>query len=297
MRNYIAGNASLSDFVFQEAESSHLPSAVLRLVAQDIAIAFERLLAVLKEEYVRESKRHPSAASDRRAERVRQLLAGETIDTPELAYDLDGWHVGMVITGRKASDAVRELATALGRSLLLVQGDDDVVWAWLGGQRKLSASDFNLGASIWPAQNPLATGEPALGRSGWRLTHRQAQAALPVALRGRPSIVRYADVALLASLLQDDLLVTSLRQLYLIPLSEERAGGKVARETLRAYLSTERNASSAAALLGVSRRTVANRLQAVEAKLGRPLGSTLAGIEAALHLEDLDEPDRVSWRP
>jgi hypothetical protein len=228
---------------------------------------------------------------------VRQLLAGETIDTPELAYDLDGWHVGIVVTGRQASDAVRELATALGRPLLLVQGDDGVVWAWLGGQRKLGASDFDLGAAIWPTQNPLAIGEPAQGRSGWRLTHRQAQAALPVALRGRPSFVRYADVALLASLLQDDLLATSLRELYLIPLSEERAGGKVLRETLRAYLSTERNASSAAALLGVSRRTVANRLQAVEAKLGRPLGSTLAGIEAALHLEDLDEPDQVSRRP
>jgi hypothetical protein len=45
--------------------------------------------------------------------------------------------------------------------------------------------------------------------------------------------------------------------------------------------------SSAAAALGVSRRTVANRLQTVEARIGRPLGASMPDLEAALRLEEL----------
>jgi hypothetical protein len=54
-------------------------------------------------------------------------------------------------------------------------------------------------------------GEPARGIDGWRLSHRQAKAALPTALRAPEAFVRYGDVALLAATLADDLLATSLR--------------------------------------------------------------------------------------
>jgi DNA-binding PucR family transcriptional regulator len=95
-------------------------------------------------------------------------------------------------------------------------------------------------------------------------------------------------VALIASALQDDLLATSLRNLYLVPLSEEKDKGKILKETLRAYLSSERNISSTAAALGVSRRTVANRLHTIETRLARPLSATLPGVEAALYLEKFE---------
>lgn len=68
-----------------------------------------------------------------------------------------------------------------------------------------------------------------------------ARAALLIAERKGQSILRYADVAVLASVLSDDLGTTSLRQLYLEPLEGMRDGGKVARETLRAYFATQRN--------------------------------------------------------
>ena len=117
----------------------------------------------------------------------------------------------------------------------------------------------------------MTVGEPGEGLSGWRFSHRQAKAALPVAERRGQAVVRYADVALLASILRDDLLATSLRQLYLEPLERARDGGKVARETLRAYFAAERNISSTAAALGVDRRTVTNRIRAIEDLFGRPL--------------------------
>src|SRR4029077_6656331 len=116
--------------------------------------------------------------------------------------------------------------------------------------------------------------------------HRQAKAALPVAERRGQVIVRYADVALLASMLRDDLLATSLRQLYLEPLARAKDGGKVARETLRAYFATERNISSTAAVLGVDRRTVTNRIRAAEDLFGRPLGDFATELETALLLDE-----------
>jgi DNA-binding PucR family transcriptional regulator len=75
--------------------------------------------------------------------------------------------------------------------------------------------------------------------------------------------------------------------IYLAPLAAERDGGAVARRTLRAYFAAERNISSTAAALGVDRRTVRNRLRAIEELLGRPLGEAAPDLEVALRLEQL----------
>ena len=127
---------------------------------------------------------------------------------------------------------------------------------------------------------------PARGSRAGGFSHRQAKAALPIAERRGQAVVRYADVALLASILRDDLLVTSLRQLYLEPLARAKDGGEVGRETLRAYFATERNISSTAAVLGVDRRTVTNRIRAVEDLFGRPLKDFATELETALLLDD-----------
>jgi DNA-binding PucR family transcriptional regulator len=88
-------------------------------------------------------------------------------------------------------------------------------------------------------------------------------------------------------MLSDDLLATSLRELFLAPLEQERDGGRVLLETLRIYFSADRKVSSAAAALGVTRRTVANRLRTVETRLGCSLRSVAAEMEAALQLRNL----------
>jgi DNA-binding PucR family transcriptional regulator len=114
-----------------------------------------------------------------------------------------------------------------------------------------------------------------------------------VAIRTSKSLVRYGDVVLQAALLRDELLASSLQSLYLTPLEEERGGGEVLRQTLRAYFAAERHVSSAAAALRVDRHTVARRLSAVEDRLGRPLGHCLSELEAALRLEDMQKRTRT----
>jgi DNA-binding PucR family transcriptional regulator len=105
-------------------------------------------------------------------------------------------------------------------------------------------------------------------------------------------VVRYAEAGLLASVTGDELLLESLRQAYLTPLCEERDGGEALRETLRTYLGTGRNVSSAAAALGLNRETVRKRLRVAEERIGRLIDHCAAELEIALRLEGTREAPR-----
>jgi hypothetical protein len=292
LRRYLAGYTLLGDFVFQEAkETGQLRSPALQRLLRAQAALLDRLLAAVSEEYCREEQERLGSAEERRADRVRRLLAGELIDISELAYEFDAWHVGAIASGPDAAEALRELARLLDTRLLLIRREEGSVWAWLGARRGLDAVELQgIASRDWPADISLALGDPAQGLTGWRLTHQQAKAALPIALGSSASVVRYADVALVASMLRDDLLVTSLRERFLAPLEQERDGGAIARATLRAYFAAERNVSSAAAALGVNRQTISNRLRAIEERLGCSLSASTTEVEAALRLQDIGHP-------
>jgi len=296
LRRCFAGYTLLGDFLMKEAEQGGLlHDEALQRVLRAQAALFDRLVAAVTDEYAREAESRLDTAEERRAERVRGLLAGELIDTSELQYDFEAHHLGLIVAGPGAGEAIHELSRTLDRRLLWVRRDEGALWAWLGGRVAPDPEELErIVSASRQDELTLAIGEPAEGLAGWRLTHRQAQATLPIALRGSQACTRYGEVALLASMLQDDLLVASLRQLYLRPLEEERDGGELARETLRAYFAADRNVSSAAATLGVNRHTVANRLRVIEQRLGRLLNTCTAEMEAALHLDQTVELHEVS---
>jgi PucR C-terminal helix-turn-helix domain/GGDEF-like domain len=288
LRRYFAGNALFGDFLVEEAERAEVPNSALRRLLAEQATLGDRLLAAVSAEHAREAENRPSNSSERRRESVKSLLAGELVDRSELGYDLDAHHLALMAKGEGAQEAMRVLAGKLDRRLLAVCREEEPIWAcWLGGGRPLETEralralgEISLGRVF------VAVGEPGEGLSGWRFSHRQAKAALPIAERRGQAILRYADVALLASILRDDLGATSLHQLYLEPLERARDGGKVGRETLRAYFAAERNISSTAAVLGVDRRTVTNRIHAIEDLFGRPLKEFATELETALRLDD-----------
>jgi PucR C-terminal helix-turn-helix domain/GGDEF-like domain len=296
LRRYFGGYTLLCDFLIEEAESDELlRGSPLKSLLRTQAALFDRLIAAVSEEYGREIGGRPATAEEHRAECVRKLLAGELVDTSELTYELDAWHLGMLLAGSGASEAIRDLLKPLDGRLLIVSGGEETVLAWLGGRRRFDPAELErLASSALPAQISLAIGEPGEDLAGWRLTHRQARAALQVVMHSSRKCARYADVALLASAMQDDLLATSLRELYLKPLEQERDGGAIARQTLRTYIAAERNVTSAAAALDINRNTVANRLRTIEARIGRPLSSCVAGLDVALCLEELGERSRAS---
>jgi hypothetical protein len=287
LKRYFAGYTLLVDYAIAEADAVGLLDKVaLRDLLRGQAVVFERLIAEISSEYGREAAGRLVSSEQRQAERVRRLLVGELINSTDLAYELDDWHIGAVAAGDDAEEALRRIAGSLDRRHLLIRHDDGTVWAWLGCRREVDRElTYERIADEWPAEMRLAVGEPANRRVGWRLSHCQARMAFPFAQPGTGPI-RYSEVALLASVLRDDVLSNSLRHLYLDPLAAERDGGRCLRETLRAYFAAERNISSTSAALGVSRQTVKKRLQRAEAVLGRDIRGCGAELEAALQLEE-----------
>ena len=289
LRRYIAGYALVWDFVMEEAARDPLGHGdSLRRVQMKHAALLDRLIVAITDEYTREVEQAGRSPERRRAELVLDLLAGRRVDSAELGYEIDAWHLGVIATGKGAKGAVRALATALDRELLAVSRGDETVWGWLGGRRRLVGSDIErLSPATWPAEVSFALGESGRGVDGWLLTHRQAQAALRVVLRRPQRLTRYVDVALLAATLNDEILARSLLEIYLSPLGNHRSD---LRATLHAYFAADRSLSGAARSLGVVRQTVDNRLHTAEQAIGRSLHACLPDLEVALRLDELGEP-------
>jgi hypothetical protein len=274
LRRYFAGYALLGDFLIEEAQE-RLQGAALKRLLRLQATLFDRLIAAVSEEHRRDAQQHRTHTRERRqVELVQRLLDGEPLETAELPYGFEGTSVAIVAQGPGAEEALRAAGASLKRRLLLVCPEEQPTWGWLGGHGPPEMVELqrHLQSNL-PSRTSLAFGEPGQGIDGWRLSHRQARAALPVALRGNEPVVRYADVALLASILQDELLATSLRQMYLTPLEKGKDRGEAIRKTLRAFLASGRNVTSAAAALGINRDTVTGRLRAAEEAIGRPLNA------------------------
>lgn len=292
LRRYSAGHTLLADTLLDEAAAAGISTADLKPALRSLAAHYERIVTAVSEEYAREADRVVRDPDARRADVLRRLLAGEPLNTTRLGYKLDVHHVAIVASPPPPREAADELAASLDRRLLFAPSDRGTAWLWFGGRREFRVEDIEAIASYdWGDAARLACGEPAFGAAGWRLSHRQAAAALPVARRLPKSFVRYAEVALLASILQDDLLEASLRRAYLAPLETTGERGAIVKDTLRAYFAAGCNTSSAAAALGVNRRTVSSRITAVEERLGRSIGDITAELEIALRLDALETID------
>lgn len=288
LRRYCAGNTLFGDVLVEEAERVEVPRSDLRRLLRAQAACFDRLLDTVSEEYEREARSWVSGSKARRAEFVERLLAGELLDASSLGYEFEAWHLGVVAARPDALGVVCGLAATLDRACCSLiaektpRGDGSAAVA----STTLMSSNRCASTGCLPRARSHF-GEPSHGLAGWRLTHRQAAAALPIAMWSSKGFVRYSEVALLASVLHDDLLASSLHQLYLAPMQEDRDGGISALQTLRAYFAAERNVSSAAAALGVNRNTVTARLRAIEERIGCRLSSCAADVEAALRLDEL----------
>jgi hypothetical protein len=288
LRRYAAGDRLVGEFVLDEA--AQLPNEAMRQLLRSQGPHVDRMMAGVSAIYMEELEQMRRSPAQRVAERVQRLLDGNApLDAAGLDYELDAWHLGLVVTGARSHVAARTLAAGLSRQPLVVPRGQDSTWAWLGGRRRLAVDDVEhyLAAGVL-GEIKLAVGEPRRGLEGWRLTHHEARAAQQVMLRRPQPLTRASDVILLAAVLRDELLAKSLRQTYLAPLDDQGDAGVGLRETLRAYIDAGFNAATAAAALGVDRHTVQRRLRKTEEALGQLLHTCHAEIEVALAVEELD---------
>jgi hypothetical protein len=288
LRRYAAGYSVLGDALARETRTLASPGTLYHL-QRELTALFDRLVEAVTSDYRAEAERIHLPADQRQAQLISRLLAGELIDTSSIDYDFDSFHLGVVACGRSAKRLLRDLAARLDRRLLTVEDGSECLSAWFGGRREFDHEELDdLARYPWPADTLLAIGEPSPALSGWRRSHRQARAALRVALRSPQPFTRYGAVALLTAVSNDEDLLAFLNETYLAPLSSGRDGGKALRKTVWAYLACGRNVSSAAAALGLARQTVASRLQATEKRLGRPVDACGAELELILRLLSLD---------
>lgn len=310
LRRYIVGHSLLWDYVMVEADrvTQMGRDSGLREMSRVQTSLLDRLVIGVTREHVAELERAGRSREHRLLERVRLLLSSaQTVTSEEMPtlldldsdYDLSGEHLGVIAQGTSAREALQELAERLDRRLLSVMPTAGIYWAWLGGRSAVGAADVVavLAVRAERTEHPqgrsrsptgevsLTIGEPAHGLEGWRATHQQAQIALLVAQRQPRQLTRYADVALLAAALQDDLLASSLLEVYLSPLDDARGSGTALRQTLRAYFAAEHNVSATASALNLDRGTVHNRVRESERRLGFRLHERQAELEVALRLE------------
>jgi hypothetical protein len=323
LRRYIVGHSLLWDYVMVEADrvTQMGMDSGLREMSRVQTSLLDQLVIGVTREHVAELERAGRSREHRLLERIRLLLSSartatleETVPTLldlDSDYDLSGEHLGVIAQGACAREALQELAERLDRRLLSVTPSTGTLWAWLGGRSVVGAADIAalVGARAGRAEGPqgrtgglagevsLAIGEPARGLEGWRATHRQAQVALLVARRQPRQLTRYADVALLAAALQDDLLAASLLEVYSSPLDDARGSGTALRETLRAYFAAEHNVSATASALNLDRGTVHNRVRESERRLGFRLHERQAELEVALRLEKLHDRSTPKYPP
>lgn len=290
VQRYIVGHRLLGELVMDEVDRMGI--ADNRLVMRHIRIAqeeiFQRLTVAITAEYEAESKRLVRTADQRLAERVQALLDGQRLNEPALGYDLDAWHVAAITVGPKAKNAISLLQRAGGWQCLTVPSPPDGVWAWFGAKQPPQVADIRRALQAAPlAEVSIAIGEPARGLDGWRVTHRQAQQALRVAVYAKRGLACYGEVALEAALLADETLARALLDRYLEPLASWKDGPEILPRTLLAYFSTGHNVNATAAKLRIDRGTVRSRVRASEERLGCPLTACQAELEVALRIAGL----------
>ncbi len=281
LRRYMAGFSLLGEAALRLVEIG--PADRDRLLPV-FSMHLDFLLARISEDYELAKRDCLRSARTKRAEAIALLLSGAPGVHHEIDHVWDAWHVGIVGAGSQATEHLLSLGRSGGR--LLLEQIEGEAWAWVSARGRPDPAEL---IALLPGVGEVAlgVGEPVYGLDGWRRSHRQATAALGIARRGDPKVAYYAEVGALTAILRDDLLVSSLQDRYLVPLGAGGRGEQL-RRTLRGYLATECNVSATAATLGVSRRTVRNRLSRVEEQIGLRIGDCLAELRLSLQLVELN---------
>ena len=214
-------------------------------VSEQVALAYEA-------ERDRWSRNHGAAQRDR----VREVLAGETVDITGserlLGYRFEQRHLGAVV--------------------------------WCPNAGCAHATPELERTSEWLAAR-VSVGTAASGIEGFRQTFREATRAHSVALHAGeqgPRVVRFDEIAPIAALSTD----LDFARIWVRSTLGELATADIAHERLREtaleFLANGASYTAAAETLQVHKNTVHYRIQQAEDMLGRPLRDSRIEFELAL---------------
>lgn len=269
---------ALFEAVYEAGTAPGTSLDVLRHCCRQLFTQFEALIELVTAEYLDETEGRSIDENTRRLRATQSVLAGKHPVIALPFYDLDAEHVAVVARGATAH-ALATFAQGRGRTAVCLYLDRSVVWAWFSAVSPEKVRDvvFEQAQRGW-----LGIGEPAWGVAGFRRSHAEARSAYRVSEWTGQRAARFADVSAEAIGLADVDAALALVHRHLGQLAGEGRRKDVLRETLEVYLASQQTLRYAAAKLGLTERTVANRLAAVRELL--PPNTELSSLELALAL-------------
>lgn len=273
MRGLVHARIGETDVELHPAGAERLRGALV-LVGHVSSAARRVLPTLLSLLSIELERRHLSDEPQRRAgsQRMRRLLGDRVTD--EHAVDVLA-SAGIVsprvrglavaVNAGQATGVAGDLALALPGGLVAVRGEAVLA---------VAAEDVDLAAVAGRFATGLAAGiGPAVRPGAVARSVEQAIAALPTSVRlGRPAIAEEAGSMQLLLSLGDRDVVAAFAASVLAPVEAVDPEGQLAR-TLEAWLVANGSWEDAAAVLGVHRHTVRNRISRVEQVTGRDLSS------------------------
>jgi hypothetical protein len=295
LRRYIAGSGRLTDFIIEEAHRTATDATLRHALHRIQQALLDRLITAVTEVYQVEIDHMHGSREQSRAALVTRLLVERLLDGQRLTaaelgpleYWLDAWHIGMIADSEAAVEELRKIGARQHCVLLCISADHERYWAWIGGAHRDVFASLDLLSDGVFENARITCGAPHNNLEGFRLTHREAQAALLIASHQRSGVTWCPNVALEAAVLQDSTLTASLQAAFVDPLDEFRLGGKVARDTLQVYFEANGNTTMASTRLKTSRRTFEARKHEIEGLLGRELDTYSAQLQIALRIDAL----------
>lgn len=259
------------------------------------------VLAAYDEERRQAEERSASIAASQVRAVLDRLPGAESGFVERTGYRLDQAHVGAVVwvaganPGVDHTDALAALmndvarATGSGSPLFTVV-DRSTAWVWFGrgaDETVPSAQAIRQVVSRYPGGR-IAVGRLRRGVTGFRESHRQAQAAREVAAVSRTGqqLVAHEDraVAVVSMLLHDLDALTGWVTETLGPLAANTDSAARLRETLLAFLASGGSSQATAEQLTMHRNTVKYRVDRAVELRGRPLDEDRLDVELALEV-------------
>ena len=257
----------------------------------------DRVLGRVIAEMQREREAVLGGALARRTETVRLILDGAALDaqsaSSRLGYELARHHTAIIVWAEDAAAPSALESTALtltqaagARRPLTVPAGTNTLWAWIGTDAAVAASDLRAAVSESDAEARVAVGPTQRGITGFRRSH---EAALSVhrLLAGNPGsgrLATYQELEVTALAAQDERRANEFVTATLGPLAEGTPSATRLRETLRIFLEEAEHGPRAAARLHTHRNTVLQRVARATELLGYRPGERRLALELALEL-------------
>lgn len=265
---------------------------LLRVSAQGIFAYVDATNVAVAELLGREREALTGGTNAERLSTVMRILEAEQLDLDRaerrLGYDLRRTHLAAVVWATEPAaeplldSAARAFTAAAGATTLTVTASSATVWAWAAAPNAPDLRPLERALAQLPGVR-LAVGTQGRGVDGFRRSHFDALAAQRTVERlgSTVRLARYDEIRVAALLTQDE---QRARTFVAETVGELADAPRELRETLRAYLRLQSNATRAARELHTHRNTIVSRVAKAEQLLPQPLERSAIDVAVALEV-------------